>query len=443
MIRLRAFWEYLRSTYWAVPSAMAATAAALALAMARLDDALTAAHLDRLTWVYGGGPDGARAVLSTIAGSMITVAGVTFSITIVALTLASQQFGPRLLRSFLRDTGNQVVLGTFVSTFLYCLLVLRTIRGTDAQRFVPHLAVTLGVVLAMVSLGVLIFFIHHVATSIQASRIIAKVAADLGATASRLFPDRFDAIGPEPDEDDAAALFASMAKGERRAVRATAAGYVQAVDLDGLVSLARDQDAVLRLHVRPGSFVREGHDVITVSSLSFAADWSGDAFRRAVFVGAERTGTQDVEFFIHQLVEMAVRALSPGINDPATARACLDRLEQALCDLATRRFPRAVRYDQDHMLRLVAAPVGFRALVDSALAEVGRYGASSVSVTSRLLEAIGSVAACVVTDARRRPLSDQATAVVERSRTQPMATADRDRLEQQYQAVLTTLGDAG
>ena len=182
MTRLRAAWETIRTTYWAVPSVMALTALALSVGMIQLDRTLTPKLLGTLSWVYTGGPEGARAVLSTIAGSMITVAGVTFSITIVALTLASQQFGPRLLRSFLRDLGNQIVLGTFVSTFVYCLLVLRTVRGNDDAQFVPHLAVTLGVVLAMLSLGVLIFFIHHVSTSIQASQIIASVAADLEAS---------------------------------------------------------------------------------------------------------------------------------------------------------------------------------------------------------------------------------------------------------------------
>ena len=138
MIRLRAVWERMRSTYWAVPSAMATVSVVVALLMIDVDQALTARLLNQLSWVYTGGPEGARAVLSTIAASMITVTGVTFSITVVALTLASQQFGPRLLRSFLRDLGNQVTLGTFISTFLYCLLVLRTVRGTDDEQLQPQ-----------------------------------------------------------------------------------------------------------------------------------------------------------------------------------------------------------------------------------------------------------------------------------------------------------------
>jgi uncharacterized membrane protein len=348
MIRLRAAWEDLRATYWAVPSAMAFAAVVLSIGVIQLDRAVTATVLDRLSWVYTGGPEGARAVLSTIAGSMITVAGVTFSITIVALPLASQQFGPRLLRNFLRDLGNQIVLGTFVSTFLYCLLVLRTIRGTDDSEFVPHLAVTLGVVLAMASLGVLIFFIHHVATSIQASRIIAKVAGDLERAAKHLFPERVGHADRETAEQLAAASVRTSETGESRIVRAHGPGYVQAIDGERLISVAAEQDAILRLHVRPGAFVRHGTALMTVTAAgSFAADWTDGTLRSAVIVGDERTGTQDVEFYINQLVELAVRALSPGINDPATARSCIDRLEEALCDLAGRRFPSAARYDAD------------------------------------------------------------------------------------------------
>ena len=225
--RLRAFWESIRATYWAVPSLMAVAAVGLSVAMIRVDEVLTPKFIGTLSWVYTGGPEGARAVLSTIAGSMITVAGVTFSITIVALTLASQQFGPRLLRSFLRDLGNQIVLGTFVSTFIYCLLVLRTVRGNDDAQFVPHLAVTLGVLLAMLSLGVLIFFIHHVSMSIQASQIIANVAQDLEGAVVRLFPER---LGHEPAPVAASTALPRMTSSESaRAVSADASGYVQAM----------------------------------------------------------------------------------------------------------------------------------------------------------------------------------------------------------------------
>lgn len=439
MTRLRASWEYLRGTYWAVPSAMAVAAVGLSVGMIQLDEAATASLLDRLSWVYTGGPEGARAVLSTIAASMITVAGVTFSITIVALTLASQQFGPRLLRNFLRDPGNQVVLGTFVSTFIYCLLVLRTVRGGDDAEFVPHLAVTVGVLLAMLSLGVLIFFIHHVATSIQASRIIANVAEDLEGAIDRLFPDTIgedsaaaDLGGASPDDSD------TVEEGARE-VRATTTGYVQAIDAEGLMEVARAQNVVVRVRARPGAFVRKGQALLTVGETPFHRERDDKALQKAFIIGSDRTGTQDVTFFIDQLVELAVRALSPGINDPGTARLCIDRLEQALCHLGGRRIPSPARHDDDGRVRVFACPVTFASIVESAFNELARHGRSNASVTYRLLDAVRSVGSCVQREADRRALLRQAAAVAGEARESSFSENDRERIARCYRATLTAL----
>ena len=198
LVKIRAMWDTLRTSYWFVPTLMAVTTAILWVGCYTIDLGLADSVIHRLGWIYTGGPDGAREMLAVVAGSMITIAGVTFSITIVALTLASQQFGPFLLRNFMRDTGNQIVLGTFISTFLFCLLTLRVIRGTDEEKFVPHLSVSVAVLLAIFSLGVLIYFIHHVSAFIQASNIISVVGRDLNAAVDRLFPDRLGSQGRSP-----------------------------------------------------------------------------------------------------------------------------------------------------------------------------------------------------------------------------------------------------
>jgi uncharacterized membrane protein len=438
MTRLRASWEYLRGTYWAVPSAMSIAAVLLAFGVVQLDHATTPTLLNRLSWVYEGGAEGARAVLSTIAGSMITVAGVTFSITIVALTLASQQFGPRLLRNFLRDFGNQVVLGTFVSTFLYCLLVLRTVRGGDDAEFVPHLAVTVGVTLAMLSLGVLIFFIHHVATSIQASRIIANVAEDLEGAIDRMFPDT---LGEEASSTGASSL---PEDGSREvppapAVMARTTGYVQSIDADGLMRIAREHNVVVRVYARPGAFVRRGSTLLTLSSGTGRPEADAKAFGDMFIIGSDRTGTQDVTFFVDQLVELAVRALSPGINDPGTARLCIDRLEQALCHLAGRHMPSAERYDEDGNLRVIASPLTFPDAVASAFEEIARYGRTSASVTCRLLEAVRSVGTCITHQADRNALLRQAAVIADGARDERLSDDDRELITQCHRAVLGAL----
>lgn len=177
---LLAYWERLRTNFWFVPSLMALATAGFSYGVTRIDANRPGHDLMGLLW--SGGADGARSLLSTIASSMITVAGTVFSITIAALTLAGSQFGWRLLRNFTRDLGNQIVLGTFVSTFLYCLLTLRTVRSEDEGGFVPHVSVTCAVVFAVASVGVLIYFIDHMARSIQAESLIADIAADLRET---------------------------------------------------------------------------------------------------------------------------------------------------------------------------------------------------------------------------------------------------------------------
>lgn len=435
MIRLRTFWDSMRGTYWAVPSAMAVVASGLSFGMIQLDERTTARFLDQLSWVYTGGPEGARAVLSTIAASMITVAGVSFSITIVALTLASQQFGPRLLRNFLRDLGNQVTLGTFTSTFIYCLLVLRTVRGNDDSQFVPHLAVTVGVLLAMFSLGVLIFFIHHIATSIQASQIIANVAGDLERSIERLFPEE---IGRGPIRDgSAAALGPEPGETDLHRVASTRSGYVQAIDSSALVVHARTQDVLIRIEARPGVFVRHGSALLSLSSAVSRLDSLDRPLHEAFIIGADRTGTQDVGFFISQLVELAVRALSPGINDPETACACVDRLAAGLCQLAGRRMPSPYRYDEHGVLRVIAIPVTFPSMLDAAFDEIERYGRSSVSVSCRLLRALRDLAPCVSAEDDRLALRRHADAIDTRDAFRDRV--DRDTVSAQYRDTVDAL----
>lgn len=437
MTRLRALWESVRTTYWAVPSLMSVLAAGLSVAMIHLDEVLTPTFIDTLSWVYAGGPEGARAVLSTIAGSMITVAGVTFSITIVALTLASQQFGPRLLRSFLRDLGNQVVLGTFVATYIYCLLVLRTVRGNDDAQFVPHLAVTVGVLLAMLSLGVLIFFIHHVSTSIQASQIIANVAGDLEGAVVRLFPEM---IGHE--KADRAASVTALPEGfdeGAQAVPAHSGGYVQAIDEDALLTLAIERDVVLRIDAEPGRFARHGTALVSVWPTTSVDHALCESVREAFIIGSARTPTQDVQFYVEQLVELAVRALSPGINDPRTARMCLDRLGQTLCQMARREMPASRRLDDNGRLRVMAPPVSFETMAGTAFDEIRRYGRSSVSVTVHLLEIIRDVATCVTRAPDRVVLLKHTHAIIQDHRETSLGDGDRASVERSHRAALEAL----
>jgi uncharacterized membrane protein len=438
------YWDRLRSGFWFVPGIMTGVAVALAFATVALDESVTRkGWLADHTWAYTGGADGASLVLGTIAGSMITIAGVVFSMTLVTLSLAASQLGPRLLRNFMRDTKNQVVLGTFIATFVYCLLVLRSVRRAEEFLFVPHLSVTIGVVLALVSLVVLIYFIHHVSISIQADEVVARVSAELNEGIERLFPEGMGRGGQRPTDLLACSGLPAAFDREARPVGACEDGYLQSIDPEALMALATHENALFRLERRPGQYVAMGSPLVMV--------WPGDrvteplekSINSAFIVGRQRTASQDIEFPIHQLVEIAVRALSPGINDPFTAIACVDRLGSALRRLAQRDMPSPFRLDEHDRLRLVAPAVTFPAILDASFGPIRQYARSSVVVTIRLLETIATIAGATHRPNDRASLLHQAEMVVRGAREALPEDGDRRAVEECHRDAKRALCESG
>ncbi len=426
------YWDGIRSSFWFLPSVMTCCAVVLAYASVAIDEAVKNHWLRVNVWAYAGGAEGASMVLGTIAGSMMTIAGVVFSMTLVALSLASSQFGSRLLRNFMRDTANQMVLGTFVSTFVYCLLVMRTIRRAEETLFVPHLSVTLGVMFALISLGVLIYYIHHVAISIQADEIVARVGNELIDEIERLFPQQ---IGQGVTPPAAPLLDLGLAfSHESGTVTVAADGYLQFIDGEALMVLAEQEDVLLRLERRPGQYV--------VCGTPLAMVWPGDKVTEkfvaevnsACVLGNQRTSAQDVEFAVHQLVEIAVRALSPGINDPFTAMTCVDRLGSALCRVAQRDMPSPHRFDAQGQLRIVASTPSFTGIVDAAFNQIRQYARSSAAVTIRLLETITVIAAATRRPQDQAALRRHAEMIVCGARDGLPEDEDRRAAEDRYQA---------
>lgn len=384
--RLLTLWDRLRTSYWFVPALLVLAGALLALAATALDhrfgDATQGLRL------FAATPEGARAMLSTLAGAQINLAGLTFSITIVALTVASQQYGPRLLRNFMRDVGNQVVLGTFVATFVYCVLVQGQVRNGEHTSWVPGLSLAIAVALALASLGVLIYFMHHVSSSIQVSQLIAAVGAEVDAAIGTLFPEEIGSVRTDvPREGEQPPL-----DRDPELVAASGLGYLQAIDLDGLMAVAREKDLLIQLDCRPGDRIVPGWPVARAWPAAHAEDVA-DAVNRALIVGAQRTSVQDLEFSIDQLVEIAVRALSPGTNDPFTAMTCIDRLAASLCRFAGRRIPSPVRRDESGQPRLIARPWSFGGALDSAFDQIRQYGRGAPAVMIRLAEGLTLIAA--------------------------------------------------
>ena len=433
MTRLLALWERVRDSLWFVPSLIVLSAMALGVLMIEASALIDDEVLARWPRIFGAGPEGSRSMLAAIASSMITVAGVTFSITMVAVTQASAQYSPRILRNFLRDRANQTVLGVFVGIFAYCLVVLRTIREGEEAEFVPSLAVLTGVLLALVGVAVLIFFVHHIASTLQASEIIARISHDTRRVLDRLYQE--DAPG---DEGPAGAEGPSDGW---HAVAAPATGFLQRADLAGLVRLADRHDLLVRLDYPTGGFVVRGRPVASFAPHPGSGSGEGraarnpeelaDAVARRLVVGKQRTLDHDPSFGIRQLVDVALKALSPGINDGTTAVTCIHYLGALLVGVAGRRRSRWHRGQDESAgrVRVITCEPGFEELLELSVDEIRQHARGHVGVLLRQVGMLEEVAAAAPAGPPRRAVARQIELVrgaAEATVTQPH---DRGRIE--------------
>lgn len=437
--KLSKLWDSLNSSFWFIPTLMVILAIALSFITIGIDQRRETDLINNLGWAYALGPSGSRAILSAIAGSMVSVATTAFSITIVALQLASSQFGPRLLRNFMQDTGNQIVLGTFISTFVYSLLVLRTINGVEENEFVPHLAVTCGIGLAIASIGVLIYFIHHSASSIQVDQVITKVGRELDGAIDRLFPQKIGRGASKQRQEPSISDIPTDFERDACPVKVTNSGYIQAIDESQIMQIAKENNLLLRIQHRPGDFVVRGSDLVLVFPGEQVNKQLTGKINDAFVLGLQRTDQQDVEFSVNQLVEIAVRALSPGINDPFTAVRCIDQLSVALCHLAEKQIPSSYRYDDDDKLRVIAGAIAFADVTDAAFNQIRQYGKSSVGVTMRLLEAIATIASFTHNKTDRAALLRHANMINRGSQEELKEELDRQDIQQRYLAALKAI----
>lgn len=435
MNRLQQLWLALRTSLWFVPGLIVLLAMLLAVGLIKLDTWVQWDLARDWPLLFGAGSDGARSMLATIAGSMITVAGVTFSITIVALSLTSSQYSPRILRNFVSDRANQIVLGVFVGVFTYCLVVLRTIRGGE-DEFVPPLAVFGGFLLSLVSIGVLIFFIHHIAASIQASNIIASAARQALDTVRHLFPQE---LGEgEPEDTDPPAELATITAWHP--LPAHKNGYIQAVAIDDLLSLAAEREWVIRMDKGIGEFAVAGLPLVAVAGARLPDEDDCRALNAVYTINRIRTVEQDAAFGIRQIVDVALKALSPGINDTTTAVICLDYLSSILAQLATQRIATPYRYTDDQ-LRVIAKGPSFAELVADSLNQIRQNADGNVTVLIRMLKVLETVAALTVSQSRRQVLREHTeliAALAERSIPTAYDRAKVQRHSERCRRVLDT-----
>lgn len=398
--KLGAYWKRVHESLWFLPGLCTLGAAILSFITVGIDRTQLR-EWDLPGWLILAGAEGVRGVLSAIATSLITVTGVVFSVTIVALQLASSQFTPRVLRNFTTDRANQLVLGVFIGTFTYALLVLRVVRmpvGDDIDAFVPALSTIVAVLLALLSIGFLIFFIDHLARSIQVEVILERVANHTESVAERLFPrgdregdrDRDGSGGPDP-----------APAGPRGRVAAGGTGYLQAVDEERLLRLASEHGLTLRVEVPVGDFILPGTPLVAVWPAAAVRDGLKDEVREGFVIGTERTPHQDVGRGVLEIADIAVKALSPGINDPTTALICVDRLAQVLLAVGRGEAPPSWREAEDGEARLFLPRPRFESAVRAGFGAVAFYGAAHPTVLCRILQRVEQLATLL--DPPRRP----------------------------------------
>ena len=377
----------MRSSFWFIPLLIVAGSGILAIVLIDVGSMENNRYLSQWPRLFGAGPEGARQMLSTLAGSMMSVMGVTFSITLVALALASNQYTSRSLRNFMSSRITQISLGVFAGIFTYCLIVLRSIRGDEAE-FVPNLAVFFGFILALGGIGILIFFVHHIASSIQASNIISSVAKETIEFINISFPKK-----AEKKTEGIADIHApdrSLQNNTWHTVLAKKTGYIQSVQNDLLLRLARDKKIIIRMECGVGKFVVQ-HTMLASITPENPDREIISILHKAYSIGHFRTVDQDPTFGIRQLVDIAMKALSPGINDTSTAIMCIDYLTSILSELSVHNFPLSHHYEGKE-LRLITIDPTFGSLLNTAFDQIRNCATGNVAVMLCIMDSLTTIA---------------------------------------------------
>lgn len=425
--------EQLRTNLWLVPILQTIGIVVLFAITYTVDRSAYDGLIRFPSWVLQGSADSARAVLATIAASIITVVGIVFSITIVALTLASTQFGPRMLRNFVRDPGTQVALGTFVASFSYATIALVSVGGGPHGDFVPHLSITVTFMLTLADVAVLIFFLNHIASMIQLPVVIANIAGTLDKEIAAL--DRSGELEVEaahgPSHEELLARFADSGA----PIRTPRSGYLQVIRHDSLLKIATKADAVIQLPYRPGHFVVAGQVIARVWPPE-AAESVAERLALGHITGAYRTLPQDISFGFDQLVEIGLRALSPAVNDTFTGMTCVDWIGDGLCRISTSWRPHRIRRDPEGHIRVIAFQPDFERLVERTFDTIRQAAVGMPAIMIRQLEALAKIMEQTPDRALQTPLIRQAEAIQRSSLATVADASDRDDVTERYEAVM-------
>lgn len=417
--------EKLRTALWPVPLGMLGLTFLLFSAARYLDRRGWDQTFLREWWLHSGSGDDARSLLSTLLPAIITMSSVVFSITIVALALAASQFGSRLVRVYMMDTRTQLSLGVFMMTIVYCLLAMRVVRHDMPAADVPHITVTVGLVLGLLCVLVLLFFLHVVAHSIVADEVVKRVGRELESSIKSLPPL------PEHAPQQAPVIYVVPPDFEQhcRQVFSQAEGYVQTIDHEHFAALAARHQLVVRLDCRAGDFLCRGGTLASVYPSDAFSGEVASQVEQGVIVGSTRTPAQDLEFSLRHLVDVALRALSPAINDPNTAMVVIDRITGAMAMLMGKRLLPVLWRDDDGTVRLVCKDTGYTHVLDSAFNQIRHYAAERPSVVVNLLNSLGKIAEQARLAEQREALRRHAVLIGAAGLRHAVEPADREKIE--------------
>ncbi len=430
--RITLFLGYLRTSFWGIPGGLVILAIVAAFSFVEIDQRHASEALEIAPWLANISAEGTASLLGTVATSVLTLAGVTFSGTLVALTLASSQFGPRLLRNFRRSRLTQITLGILLATYAYALIVMRNVRMGE-ETFVPHLAALIAFILTLLSLTLFILFIHSVIQSIQAENVVAEVHAELERSIDHFFGE--ENAPDDQDDEERARQKASWEEAENEScLHSSRCGYLQGIDMPSLVAAAKTHDLKIRVLCNPGHYIVRGQALAAWRAKDLS-DEHLTKLRNHFVLGSMRTAEQDLEYCIRQLVEVALRALSPGVNDPFTAMNCIDHLGGAMVSITQKRLPAHHHHDADGTDRVHTPPATYAGFLGSAFDQIRQAAAGKPDVTMRILETLYQIGQQCRTHVQFRAVQEQARLTLEMLDRDGLADADAEEIDARYAKV--------
>jgi uncharacterized membrane protein len=421
--------DRVRRHDWILPFAMVLLAALFAFSMDAFDRVVDD-RLKPVWWLFSGNQTTARQLLSAIAAAMVAIVTMAFSITVTAATFIAQHYGTLLIRTFMRNLTTQFVMGSFLATFVYSLLILRIVHSAPNDESLPRIAVTLGILLALVSLGMLVYFLYHISENIDAPNLIAAIGRDL----ERVIQRTTEPLSGADDKDDPPI----PQRIGSQIVTANSTGYVQTIDHERLVALARQHGAVIHLEFAVGRFVKCG-DRLAIVDGSSESPISENPVRKAISIGVKRTLEWDIELGLNQLTQVAIRSLSPDRNDTFTTMLCLDRLGAAFSLLAERQFPPAVWHDGEGRPCLMTRPTTFVELVDRSLEQIHFFMGETMIIAAHMLRTLRIVMVHTRRPEDRAALRRHITAVHEESRKHLSHRIGIEAVEQEFREAMAVL----